>query len=223
MKEAAFFDMDGTVLNCESQMRFAFWCMIRGVIPLHLVAGLLARYTVYVCGFTDDATALRRAGFKLMAGFSVERIELLARDYFCRYLRRRIRPAARLVVRRHKDTGCPVVLITAAMYQLAAPVASELGIDEVIATRLEQQNGILTGDCVKPEPYREGKRTHIEAYSIRSGVGLNQCFAYADHVSDAPMLESVGMPTAINPTKALSRLARERNWPIENWNVEGHA
>ncbi|HUA28612.1 MAG TPA: HAD-IB family hydrolase, partial [Streptosporangiaceae bacterium] len=40
------------------------------------------------------------------------------------------------------------------------------------------------------------------------------CYAYSDSVTDLPMLEAVGHPRAVNPDRALRRIARERQWPV---------
>jgi phosphoserine phosphatase len=40
------------------------------------------------------------------------------------------------------------------------------------------------------------------------------CWAYSDSHTDLPFLEAVGHPVAVNPDRALRRIARERGWPI---------
>src|SRR4051812_49508718 len=46
------------------------------------------------------------------------------------------------------------------------------------------------------------------------GWDLADCFAYSDSVTDLPMLEAVGHPTAVNPHRALRKAATERGWPV---------
>jgi hypothetical protein len=46
------------------------------------------------------------------------------------------------------------------------------------------------------------------------GYPLEDCYAYSDSITDAPLLEAVGHPTAVNPDKALRREAVQRGWPI---------
>jgi hypothetical protein len=46
------------------------------------------------------------------------------------------------------------------------------------------------------------------------GYDLSASFAYSDSETDAPMLEVVGHPFAVNPDKTLRRLAEENGWPI---------
>ncbi|HYA52228.1 MAG TPA: HAD-IB family hydrolase, partial [Streptosporangiaceae bacterium] len=40
------------------------------------------------------------------------------------------------------------------------------------------------------------------------------CYAYSDSVTDLPMLEIVGHPRAVNPDRALRRIAQQRGWPV---------
>ena len=46
------------------------------------------------------------------------------------------------------------------------------------------------------------------------GYDLTHCFAYSDSVTDLPMLDAVGHPTAVNPDRALRRAASSRGWPV---------
>ena len=50
------------------------------------------------------------------------------------------------------------------------------------------------------------------------GYDLEQCFAYSDSITDAPMLEIVGHPHAVNPDKDLRKLAVARGWPVLHFN-----
>jgi hypothetical protein len=43
---------------------------------------------------------------------------------------------------------------------------------------------------------------------------MHRCHAYSDSISDLPLLEAVGHPTAVNPDRALRREAQQRGWPV---------
>ena len=47
-------------------------------------------------------------------------------------------------------------------------------------------------------------------------VDLAGSFAYADSISDLPLLELVGHPTAVYADEQLAALAQERGWPALN-------
>ena len=46
---------------------------------------------------------------------------------------------------------------------------------------------------------------------------LEKCFAYGDSLNDRWLMAAVGRPTAVNPSDELARIARERGWPILDW------
>jgi hypothetical protein len=48
-------------------------------------------------------------------------------------------------------------------------------------------------------------------------LDLSRSFAYSDSFTDAPMLDSVGHPVAVNPDRVLANLARERGWEIRHF------
>ncbi|MBA3610362.1 MAG: HAD-IB family hydrolase, partial [Rubrobacter sp.] len=48
-------------------------------------------------------------------------------------------------------------------------------------------------------------------------LDLSRSYAYADAISDLPMLEAVGNPVAVNPDRRLEASAKERGWRIEHW------
>ena len=46
------------------------------------------------------------------------------------------------------------------------------------------------------------------------GFDLAECTAYSDSHTDLPFLEAVGHPVAVNPDRALRKIADERSWPM---------
>lgn len=41
-------------------------------------------------------------------------------------------------------------------------------------------------------------------------------FAYGNHPADVPLLETVGHPHVVEPTRALARIAARRSWPVRS-------
>ena len=60
----------------------------------------------------------------------------------------------------------------------------------------------------------EAKAQRVRELAAERGYRLADCYAYSDSVTDLPMLEAVGRPHAVNPDRALRRLARHRGWPV---------
>jgi phosphoserine phosphatase len=78
------------------------------------------------------------------------------------------------------------------------------------------ENGAYTGD-IAFYAYGEGKAEAMRELAAEHGYDLATSYAYSDSMTDLPMLEAVGHPTAVNPDKALRKAAVERDWPIREF------
>src|SRR5690606_7310504 len=56
-----------------------------------------------------------------------------------------VQPYSRAIIERHRLEGLPVLLATTSPYELVAPLAEQLGLDDVLATRYEVIDGCCTG------------------------------------------------------------------------------
>jgi phosphoserine phosphatase len=78
------------------------------------------------------------------------------------------------------------------------------------------EDGKYTGD-IAFYAYGPGKAVAMREVAAEHGYDLAASYAYSDSFTDLPMLELVGHPTAVNPDKALRRIAVERGWPIREF------
>ncbi len=74
-------------------------------------------------------------------------------------------------------------------------------------------DGKYTGE-IDYYAYADEKAHAIEAMAAERGYDLEDCFAYSDSITDAPMLEVVGHPHAVNPDRELRKLAASKGWPV---------
>jgi HAD superfamily hydrolase (TIGR01490 family) len=213
-KPAAFFDMDGTLLRGESQFAFLLCCLRRGVAPPLRSLLIAAKYASYLLGLSQDAKQLRASGFALFRGVSVERLETIGAEFFDSKLVQRIRYQSVALVAAHQKYGQATVLVTSACELVARPFAARFGFDTIIATRLLTCGGFYTGERELPEPYGTGKRQIVERFCAQNSISPSASFAYADHHTDLPLLEFVGHPIAVNPTRKLQTIAETKKWPI---------
>ena len=68
-------------------------------------------------------------------------------------------------------------------------------------------DGCYTGE-MEFWAYGEAKAQKVRELALQRGYRLPDCFAYSDSVTDLPLLEAVGHPRAVNPDRALRRIAR---------------
>jgi phosphoserine phosphatase len=88
-----------------------------------------------------------------------------------------------------------------------------LGATHTVATRMVTHDGRYTGDV---EFYCAGENKALAARQLaeQQGYDLRRCHAYSDSITDLPLLEAVGHPTAVNPDRALRKEATQRGWPV---------
>jgi HAD superfamily hydrolase (TIGR01490 family) len=121
----------------------------------------------------------------------------------------------------HQDAGRSVYIVTAASQELADVLAHVLVLDGGLGMRSEVRDGVYTGRPAGPFTYREGKAVAIRELAEREGIDLAESFAYSDSESDLPMMRAVGHPVAVNPDRALERVAREEGWRIMRFDKLG--
>lgn len=116
----------------------------------------------------------------------------------------------------HQSQGHVVVLVSSGLAPLLEAIGATLGVTRVVGPQVEWRNGRLTGRTLPPLVIA-GRKASVARQRLHDwglDIDLSASFAYADSVSDLPLLEFVGHPVAVNPDEQLAVLARGRDWPI---------
>ena len=211
----ALFDLDHTLLSGDSDQEWLKFLIDEGVVDRQVEeaanADLVRRYR------DGSVAALEFIRFYLRLLVPYEMPKLLA--WRERYLRERIVPripaAARALPAKHRDDL--VVIVTATSRFLSAPIAEELGVEHLIATEPGMKNGRYTGDVSGTPSFREGTVVRVNQWLDARGQALRdfaESWFYSDSINDAPLLEAVSHPVAVDPGAPLEQLAAGRNWPI---------
>ena len=120
------------------------------------------------------------------------------------------------ILNQHKQSGRMVVIVSATFRELLEIVRQDLGIATVIGTRLEVIDDRYTGKIIGPACFGANKVRLVKEFISQNGldIDLSSSFAYADSVSDIPLLELVGNPVATYPDGKLRQFAKDNNWQI---------
>ena len=212
---AAFFDLDKTIIATSSTMAFSRPFQAGGLISRRSMLRSVYAQFVYTVGGADhdQMEKMRRFLSELCAGWDVATINEIVAETLHSIVDPLVYDEAVALIERHHALGHDVIIVSASGAELVEPIGAMLGADQVVATRMEVDQGRYTGD-IAFYAYGDNKAAAMRALAGQHGYDLDHCFAYSDSITDVPMLEAVGHPHAVNPDRELRRTAREHDWPV---------
>lgn len=213
---AAFFDLDGTLLNVNSGEILVKSAYKKGYIKSKDL--LYAFYLAFLYKFKLRKTSKiiqEMPGW--LKGIPEQEIKEFTLQIFNNILLHNIRPAMYDELEMHRQNQAQLVILSAAFNYICNPVAQHLGMDDIICSHLEVIDGRFTGNPIGSLCFNDEKLKRMKDYCKKYGFVLQNAYYYADSIADFPVLDSVGHPKCINPGKELSRIAVQRNWPVFFW------
>lgn len=212
---AAFFDLDKTILTRSSTLAFGRPLRDNGLINRRTVLKGVYAQAVYLAVGADagQMDRIRDRVAALCAGWEVARVRGIVRSALHEIVNPMIYAEATALMDQHRAAGRDLVIVSSSGADVVDPIGEMLGVDEVIATRMVVADGRYTGE-VEFYAYGENKARAVRELAERHGYRLSECYAYSDSATDLPLLETVGYPTAVNPDRALRRIAAARGWPV---------
>ena len=212
--EAAFFDLDKTVIAKASMVAFGRPFQRAGLLSRWLVVRALYGQLVYLYLGADEArmAKMREAVLRVTKGWDQQVISDLVRETLAEVIDPIVYGEALDLIRDHRAAGRRVYIISASPEEIVQPLTEYLGADQAIATRARlDDEGRYSGD-VEFYSYGPFKAEAMQSEAERLGIDLDSSYAYSDSATDIPMLEAVGHPVAVNPDRALARYAEEKGW-----------
>jgi len=219
-KVGAFFDVDRTLLAGFSATAFFRERLLSGRMGPRELTDTLAGTVGFAMGRTGFS-GMMAAATAAYRGLSERVLQDLGREAFEKHLATQIYPESRALVRAHQEKGHTVAIVSSATPYQVDPVAEDLGVEHVLCTRLEVDDGVFTGRVLHPTCFGEGKRVAAESLALDHDVRMEDSFFYTDSRDDLPLLEAVGHPYALNPDAALAQIARERRWKVRRFRSRG--
>jgi putative phosphoserine phosphatase/1-acylglycerol-3-phosphate O-acyltransferase len=210
---AAFFDFDGTLIQGYS----ASALITHRARNFELGPDEFVRTMRAALGGPLDEPAfkdLMLQGIRVWVGRTDDELLELGQQLFAQEIAGALFHGTWRLVRAHQNKGHTVVIATSATRMQVQPMASELGIDHVLCTELETEDGVLTGHIAGRPPWGEGKQTAVTEFARREKIPLKNCHAYANGNEDVPFLDAVGFPHPINPGSDLARHAAASGWRV---------
>lgn len=214
----AIFDLDRT-LHAGSGLgvlaRHAFRERLIG--PERMVRSLAHDLVFRKRGSTDEhINSIAELALEMGSGVSVDDLNPVL-DRAANQIANSVRPAMIALLEEHRAAGHHCVLLSASPHELVGQIAELLDFHLGIGTIIDVEDGVCTGSYTRPMCYGHGKLTRLDellGWKGRDGTPDVYSYAYADSMSDLPLLEAVHAPFAVSPDRGLRQLARQREWPV---------
>jgi len=220
----AIFDLDNTLLGGDSDHAWGEFLISAGLVEAESHRATNNEfYRQYQQGGLNIADYVAFAAAPV-AGKSPATLTELHAAFMEGFVRPMFLPAALALLQSHRDNGDYLLIITATNRFITAPIARVLEVDDLIATDLEQVDGIYTGRMQGVPCFQEGKVKRLEAWlddynrgaraDGKPVLSMNDSIFYSDSFNDLPLLEQVAEAVAVDPDDTLRKVAAQRGWPI---------
>ncbi|MFN0109362.1 MAG: SDR family oxidoreductase [Blastocatellia bacterium] len=149
---ATFWRVEGSLLNLSAVRPVAFftwnaqafserWLRRSGLALSALIRPLL---------YAADRVFATRLLHTLLRGVSRDRLDLLGEEYFHYYLKPRLKPQGLEKLKQAIASGEKIVLVSQGLDHVMRPLAEYLGVEWLVANRLEFYDGLATGRLLSP-------------------------------------------------------------------------
>lgn len=180
----AVFDFDGTITTRDTLPVF-----IRFAVTLfHLLKG-----TMYMAPFVllfklkiiPNYTAKERLFKTFFRGISIGKFNELSQKFISN-IEEIVNPVALEKIKWHQQMGHEVIIISASVENWIRPWANKYGIETVLATGLQLENNVITGNFLTKNCHGAEKVNRLlAAYADRDSYTL---YAYGDSNGDKELL-----------------------------------
>ena len=184
MKQIAFFDFDGTVTHKDTLLEFIKHQ--KGSLRFYLGFLLNSPFLIaYKSGIISNQWAKERMLTYFFGKKSVEQFQQQCEDFAGKVIPSLIRVKALKEIRKLQEAGAEVVIVSASAENWVRPWCEKEKVD-CVATRLEYNNGFITGKINGLNCYGEEKVRRIqEKYNLSEYAAI---YGYGDTKGDKPLL-----------------------------------
>lgn len=199
----AVFDFDGTLCRINSYHVLLRWTLAqKDYFSVRLGTALAARFAGL-----KSSQALKCLALSRLRSWTRAEVDSLGRQLYVLHLKPKLIEAGLTELRRRRNDGFRVVLVSGAFDFLLRPFCAEHGLDVFAASEVAFNGDQCLGRLAGEEMLGTKKVNFLMQYFAGNKVDWDESWAYSDELADLPMLRLVGNPVMINaPQRPLSGL-----------------
>ena len=208
------FDLDNTLITNDSDYLWGQYLVENNIVdPQQYEEKNRQFFEDYEQGKLDIDSYLRFS-LEPLTQFPLQQLYQWRTHYVQSVIEPLIAPGTPALLKKHRDQGDTLVIISATNLFVTEPIAALLGIEHILSTVPEMKDGKYTGNYIGIPTFQQGKVTALQNWMQQHKKDLTGSSFYSDSHNDLPLLEQVDYPFAVNPDERLEATARQRNWPI---------
>jgi len=213
--QLAIFDLDNTLIGGDSDHAWGEFLVSREYVDSARYRSENDRfYRDYQSG-TLDIFAYLEFALEPLVQISRGQLDNLHREFMDEVIADIWLPHAETLIRRHRDAGHHIMIITATNRFVVEPIATRLGVDTLLATEPEVEGGTFTGRVAGEPCFQGGKVLRLRAWLEQNpGYERGEKWFYSDSINDLPLLQEVEHPIAVDPDERLRNEAESRGWRV---------
>lgn len=216
----AIFDLDYTLTQRGTWGRFVWRCVRRRPwFWLPLLVETARDQIAYKRGLRPRGAvkqSMLRWSLKRMRRDELER---LAHDFARREVAGGLRPGAVAALAHHRARGDTLIIASAAVDLVAAPIADALGVEHLVCTELNWNSDRLRGCFANGNCYGTAKREAVQAYLAAHGWSDQPSVFYTDSQADFPMVDLATATIVVDPKPRTLVAANALGLPVQSWGV----
>ncbi|MEG0307397.1 MAG: HAD family hydrolase [Clostridium sp.] len=202
MEKLAIFDIDYTLTRKETSMELYKYMVKRDkkllrYLPSHIVTGLFYGVKVY------NASKTKEKFLRFLEGTKEEELKALVKDFYKNQISNILYEDGIKAIKDFKKNGYKVYLISASPEFYVSEFYNIEGVDKVIGTKFNMDDGVFTprvvGENCKGEEKVRRLKEELKKDNIE--VDFKNSYMFSDSLSDLPLLNLVGKGYLINYKK----------------------
>jgi HAD superfamily hydrolase (TIGR01490 family) len=217
MQELVILDMDGVIINGQSQKVLLNFLFKKRIIKSFFYFKIYFWFILYKLNLINNPKKIMNFAFSFLKGKKEEEVNKIIAKFFDVELKRFIFPEIIDIINEHKLKSRKIIIISNATDLIVKKIANYFNIKDFIGTQLEVVNGVFSGKILGEIVYGKQKLIMLNNFLKETNLNTKNSFVYTDHISDLPLLLASMNPIVVNPERRLLKQAKKNNWKIYNF------
>jgi phosphatidylglycerophosphatase C len=210
----ACFDLDGTITHRDTLFPLVLRILARRPLRLLRLSGVIPAAIRFL--FDRDRAALKQSLLRrTLRGMTRDELQPQCVRFVSDTIERGCFQDAKAMIRRHRDAGHYLVLMSASVDFYVPEFGRQLGFDRVISTGVRFDGDVLDGTLTTPNRRGDEKARCFEA--LLAERGDQQTFAYGNSGADLPHLRLARHGVLVNGSLAARRAAAKVGVTAVDW------